>query len=164
MTGPVTLRAAGPQDVTGIAALVNGFAAQRVMLPRTPKSIALAIDDYVVAVDERGRVLACGALREYSPSLAEVAALAVSREAHGRGLGSAVVRRVEALARSRGIGELFALTLEPEFFEILGYAVTERERYPEKIGRDCASCARRLGCREICVRRSLRALPLEAAA
>ena len=96
--------------------------------------------------------------------MAEVAALAVSRAAHGRGLGKAVVRRVETLARARGIDELFALTLEPGFFQALGYAVTERERFPEKIGRDCTICARRFGCREVCVRRSLHSACLEAVA
>ena len=73
------------------------------MLRRTPEMVALAIDDYVVAVDRRGRILACGALKEYSPSVAEVAAIAVSREAQGNGLGRAIVRAVEALAIKRGI-------------------------------------------------------------
>jgi amino-acid N-acetyltransferase len=164
VTGAVRLRPAGPADVAGIATLVNGFAAESVMLPRSPESIALAIDDYIVAVDGRDRVIACGALREYSPSLAEVAALAVSRGARGNGLGKAIVRRVEELARARDIEELFALTLEPAFFEAIGYSLTARERYPEKIGRDCVNCARRLACREVCVQRSLRREHLRAVA
>jgi hypothetical protein len=38
--------------------------------------VGLAIDDYVVAVTPRGAVVGCGALKEYSPSVAEVAAIA----------------------------------------------------------------------------------------
>lgn len=163
MTKPV-IRNARAADVGEIASLVNGFAAEASMLPRTPESIALAIDDYVVAVSDRGRVVACGALREYSPSLAEVAAVAVARAAHGMGLGRAVVQAVEQLARMRGIDELFALTLAPKFFEALGYRVAERSLYPEKIRRDCVSCFRRAGCREVCVRRRLDEYPLEIAA
>lgn len=155
MTESVTLRSAVLADVAQIASLVNGFAAEQAMLPRTPESIALAIDDYVVAVTPANRVLACGALREYSPSLAEVSAIAVAREAHGQGLGRAIVARVERLAEWRGIEEVFALTLEPRFFEAIGYAVTDRVRYPEKIRRDCLACPRRHACAEICVRRSL---------
>lgn len=159
-----TLRMAQSGDVDAIVALVNGYASDSVMLPITSERVALALDDFVVAVDARGRVRACGALKEYSPSLAEVASLAVARDAHGSGLGRRVVAELEALARMRGIDELFALTLTAGFFESVGYVVTERARYPEKIRRDCASCLRRFGCNEVCVARMLRADTLEYAA
>ncbi len=164
MTDQLVLRGACTRDVAGIADLIAGFAAEGVMLPRTVESIALALDDFVVATDERGRVLACGALKEYSPLLAEVASLAVAQAAHGRGLGRAIVARLETLARMRGIHEVFALTLTPGFFEAVGYAVVARERYPEKMRRDCAHCPRRFTCGEICVGRSLGSQALEAAA
>jgi N-acetylglutamate synthase-like GNAT family acetyltransferase len=127
------------------------------MLPRTPESVLLALDDFVVAVDAWDRVVACGALKEYSPSLAEVSSLAVASEAHGRGLGRRIVAHLERLARVRGIGELFALTLTPEFFGAVGYEAVDRARYPEKIRRDCVGCARRSACREVCVARALTA-------
>ncbi|HVE79001.1 MAG TPA: GNAT family N-acetyltransferase [Gemmatimonadaceae bacterium] len=151
------LRPARAADVPAILSLVNGFAAEQRMLPRTSESVLLTLDDFVVAAGARGEVLACGALKEYSPSLAEVASVAVAPAAHGRGLGAAVVRAVEALARVRGVGELFALTLTPGFFETLGYEIADRVRYPEKLRRDCAGCPRRVGCAEVCVRRAMAA-------
>ena len=42
------------------------------MLVRTPDVIALAIDDYVVVQSSAGELLACGALKESSPSVAEI--------------------------------------------------------------------------------------------
>jgi len=159
-----SLRMAQPGDIDGIVSLVNGYASDSVMLPITSERVALALADFIVAADARGRVRACGALKEYSPSLAEVASLAVARDAHGSGLGRRVVAELEALARMRGIDELFALTLTAGFFESVGYAVTERARYPEKIRRDCISCPRRFGCNEVCVARMLRADTLEYAA
>lgn len=164
MSDRMVVRMARPGDVAAIVALVNDYASDKVMLPITAERVALALDDFVVAADARGRVRACGALKEYSPSLAEVASLAVARDAHGSGLGRRVVAELESLARMRGTDELFALTLTAGFFEAIGYAVTERARYPEKIRRDCASCARRFGCPEICVARMLRADTLECAA
>ncbi|HEY7893612.1 MAG TPA: GNAT family N-acetyltransferase [Gemmatimonadaceae bacterium] len=149
------VRAARTGDVQGIAELVNAYAAQSVMLPRSVESIALALDDFVVAADCHGRVMACGALKPYSPSLAEVASVAVSREAHGHGVGRAVVAAVEELAVRRGVRELFALTLTPKFFESVGYGVDDRARFPEKLRRDCAACVRRAGCAEVCVSRTL---------
>lgn len=155
--GEVRVRPARLADVQGIADLNNRFAAEALMLRRSPEVIALAVDDYMVAVDGRGNVLACGALKEYSPSLAEVAAIAVAPEAHGRGLGRTIVRAVEALALKRGITELFALTLQPQFFSAIGYAQADRAMYPEKIRRDCTGCARRFACDEICFMRDLAA-------
>ena len=157
----VIIRRALQTEADDIARLNNYFADQAKMLRRTPEMIALAIDDYVVAVDPRGRIVGCGALKEYSPSVAEVAAIAVSPLAQGLGLGRRIVDTVEALARKRGVPEVFALTLEPEFFEALGYQRVDRARYPEKIRRDCIGCARRFACNETCFAKPLRDLAAE---
>ena len=165
MAPDLLVRRARPADAPAISRLNNTFAHEGQMLVRTPEVIALAIDDYVVVQDARGELLACGALKEYSPSVAEVAAIAVSRDAHGRGLGRAIVGAVEELARKRGIFDVFALTLQPEFFAAVGYERVDRARYPEKIRRDCLGCARRFACNEICFSKNLmapRAVPLAA--
>lgn len=161
---PVHVRTARLAEAQAIAALNNHFADAALMLPRTPDMIATAIDDYVVAVTPRGTVIGCGALKEYSPSLAEVAAIAVAEEAHGRGLGRQIVAAVEALARKRGIADVFALTLQPTFFEAIGYERTDRANYPEKIRRDCVGCVRRASCAEACFAKRLDTAALEAAA
>jgi amino-acid N-acetyltransferase len=153
---PLFIRKARSDEADAIAELNNHFADQFLMLRRTPEMIGLAIDDYIVAVNEHGRILACGALKEYSPSVAEVAAIAVSPDAQGSGLGRRIVDAVEQLARKRGIPEVFALTLEPRFFEALGYQRVDRARYPEKIRRDCIGCARRFACNETCFAKQLR--------
>jgi amino-acid N-acetyltransferase len=140
LTGEVTIRRAAPQDVPQIAALVAEWSAEELLLPRTAADVALALDGYVVAVDGRGCVLACGALREYSPSLAELTSLAVVRAAHGRGLGRLVVAQVEQLAMQRGHAGLFAHTLEPGFFRAIGYEEVDRARFPEKQARAHTLC------------------------
>lgn len=155
MAPDVFVRRARPQDAVAIARLNNSFANEGLMLLRTPEMISLAIDDYVVVQGPGGEILACGALKEYSPSVAEIAAIAVSRDARGRGLGRAVVRAVEDLARMRDIFDVFALTLQPDFFSAIGYQRVDRARYPEKIRRDCLSCARRFACNEICFAKNL---------
>jgi amino-acid N-acetyltransferase len=159
----VGYRSARLADVADIAALINGFAADRLMLPKTPDAITLAVDDFVVAVDGHGRLLGCGAVREYSPSLAEVASVAVARGVHARGIGSGIVARVERLARVRGTAELFALTTTPDFFGRLGYRVVDRSLFPEKIRRDCRACPQRDACYEVCVYRALSEVAIRAA-
>lgn len=155
MSENIFIRRARIIDAHAISDLNNRFADQALMLRRSPEMIAMAIDDYLVAVDDHGRILACGAIKEYSPSVAEVAAIAVAPEAHGKGLGRQIVAAVEELALKRGISDVFALTLQPEFFEAIGYGRVDRARYPEKIRRDCLACARRFACNEICYARRL---------
>ena len=129
------VRAAAPADVAEIHELVSRFAADRLMLPRTESQIALGLDGYVVVADAHDRVLACAALDEYSPSLAEVSSVAVDPSRHGEGLGSAAVLGVERVARRRGIAEIFALTLADGFFGSLGYEKTDLVLYPDKLAR-----------------------------
>ena len=155
MAPDLFVRRARAQDAAAISRLNNTFADEGQMLVRTPEMISLAIDDYVVVQNSAGELLACGALKEYSPSVAEVAAIAVSKDAHGKGLGRAIVSAVEALALKRGIYDVFALTLQPEFFAAIGYLRVDRARYPEKIRRDCLGCARRFACNEICFAKNL---------
>ena len=104
------------------------------MLPRTLEQVAMNIDNYVVAT-VGGRVVACAALEEYSPSLAEVSSVAVAKSEHGNGLGTDVVLGVERLARARDINELFALSLSDRFFLSMDYEATSISRYPEKLAR-----------------------------
>lgn len=165
MTADVVIRRARPEDAEAISRLIGMFADEALMLRRTPEMVELAIDDYVVGVrrgSAEGQLVACGALKEYSPSVAEVAAIAVSRDVHGCGVGKAIVRAVEMLALKRDIYDVFALTLQPAFFAAIGYQRVDRARYPEKIRRDCLACARRFACNEICFAKNLRldALPV----
>ena len=129
------VRPAHAGDVAAIHAIVRRYAAKGALLPRTRRDIQAAIGDFVVVADPNRRVLACAALSGYSPSLAEVSSVAVAQSAQGKGLGSMAVRGVEALARERGIIELFAMTTAEPFFESLGYERSSVEQYPEKLAR-----------------------------
>jgi len=129
------VRPAHAGDVAAIHSIVRRYAAQGALLPRTRRNIRDAINDYVVVVDANRRVLGCAALSVYSESLAEVSSVAVARSAQGKGLGTMAVRGAEALARERGIIELFAMTTAESFFESLGYERSSVEQYPEKLAR-----------------------------
>lgn len=134
-------RAARLPDAPGIAALIGRYIADGTLLPRSVDDVEAMIDAFAVVTALDGRVLACAALQEYSPSLAEVTSVAVSPEAQGRGLGSRVVRAIERLAQRRGHRELFALSLADHFFASLGYQAAPLTRYPEKLARYAALSA-----------------------
>jgi len=129
------VRGATASDAADIHLLVSAHVHDGTLLPRSAEEIVAAVEDYVVVTDGHDRVVACAALQEYSPSLAEVSSVVVDPSAQGLGLGSMAVRGVEAKARRREIDELFAVTLADGFFAALGYERCALARYPEKLAR-----------------------------
>ncbi|MER3461221.1 MAG: GNAT family N-acetyltransferase, partial [candidate division GAL15 bacterium] len=63
----------------------------------------------------------------------------------------ALVQALVARARSAGARTVFALTRAVAFFERQGFRVTDRERFPEKVWRDCVRCPLRDRCDEVAV-------------
>src|SRR5680860_370493 len=108
----MVVRPARPLDMIYIEPLINSWAAKGVMLSKSPDHLMRSFREFVVAHDAENVLSGCGALRVYSPQLAEISSLAVPEFAHGRGVGRNVVEHLEAQAGALGIGTLFALTLE----------------------------------------------------
>ncbi len=144
---PLTARRATRHDIPAVAALIAHWAAQGQMLRKTAAEIARDIADFWVA-EEAGKVIGCGALRIYSPDLAEICSLAIAPEARGRGLGADLVQRGLEEAWARGIGRVFALTYQVKFFGRLGFRVIDKADLPAKIWRDCVNCPRQDHCDE----------------
>ena len=141
------LRKAWEGDVAALLALIESHAQRNLLLPRTEESLRARLDDFVVAVED-GEVVACGALSPLSPELGEVRSLAVREEQGGEGVGRAIVERLLEDAAERGFSEVLALTRRVSFFEALGFVVTERERFLDKLAVDCKTCPMNLCCDE----------------
>ena len=147
----VNIRPARYEDIPGILHLVNEHARRGDLLPRTAASIRETLNDWLIAKDETGDIVACVALYAYSPVLAEVRSLAVHDRAKGGGWGSTLMKALVFEARRRNIETLFALTRAVRFFQRAGFHVTNRERFPEKVWRDCSSCPLIENCDETAV-------------
>lgn len=144
------IRCAAPEDIQGIAALVEIHARRGEVLPRSVEIIQANIDDWVVAV--RGRsVLACGSLQAYSTTLNEVRSLVVSDQEKRQGLGKAILKDLIEEAQLRGVSTLFALTRTAPFFERAGFERSDRFRFPEKVWQDCVICPIQDDCDEFAV-------------
>src|ERR1700682_5943292 len=70
------VRKASLRDIPSLLALINDYASNGVMLPRTEFEMSENIRDFTVAYSGP-RLLGCGALHFYSPTSAEVRSLAV---------------------------------------------------------------------------------------
>ncbi|MBX7253920.1 MAG: argininosuccinate synthase [Candidatus Promineofilum sp.] len=155
----MNIRPARAEDIPGILALVNEHARRGDLLPRTADSIAGSLGDWLIAKDDDGEIVACGSLYAYSPGLAEVRSLAVLDRAKGGGWGSTLVKGLIMEARRRGVVTLFALTRAVSFFQRAGFHISDRQRFPEKVWRDCVTCPLLDHCDETAVVLHL-ALPL----
>lgn len=122
-------------DLQALVALNNRFAPQGLTLPRTEEFAYAHLADYRVIRDADGGVVACAALDEYSPSIAELISLAVTPDTQGVGYGKALIAAVERLARQRGYAELFAVSYSDELFLACGFAHAALSAYPEKVAR-----------------------------
>jgi amino-acid N-acetyltransferase len=147
----ITLRRATVEDVAGIAGVMAGYVEDGSLLPRSTGELYRSVREFHVAADAAGTIVACAALRVLWKDLGEVRSLAVRPEAHGQGLGRALVERVLEDAREIGLGRVIALTREVPFFERCGFAVVGRETMPEKVWADCVACPRRHACDEVAV-------------
>jgi amino-acid N-acetyltransferase len=149
------VRKAQMHDIGPILTVINGYAAKGVMLPRTELDVSEDIRDFSVIVSE-GRLVGCGALHFYSPSIGEIRSLAVAEDAKTLGIGR---RLIEALVREASyysLDAVFAFTYVPGFFGKMGFQEVERGELPLKAWKDCVRCPKFQCCDEIAVMRVLR--------
>lgn len=143
------------RDIPHILALINSYAAEGIMLPRTEFEMSENIRDFSVAYD--GNVLVgCGALHFYTPTSAEVRSLAVFPEVKQHGIGRAIVEALEREARENELEAIFAFTYAPGFFKKLGFDEVERGELPLKAWKDCLRCPKFHNCDEIAVLKRLK--------
>ena len=151
---PLETRKARLPDTPQLLALINGYAAQGIMLPRTEFEMAENIRDFSV-VCSGPDLVACGALHFYTPVAAEVRSLAVHPSMQSRGVGRALVEALLAEAADFGVSSVFAFTYVPRFFRKLGFVEVDRAELPLKAWKDCLRCPKFQCCDEIAMLRKL---------
>ena len=144
------MRKARVADVPQMADLINGYAAQGEMLPKSLNKLYQSLRDFVV-VEEGGQIVGCGALHIVWDDLAEIRSLAVVEEQWGNGLGRQMVTCLLEEARQLGLPTVFALTYRGEFFKKLGFRVVDKDTLPRKIWVDCIDCLKFPHCDETAV-------------
>ena len=146
----LTIRQASHADIEPILAIVNYYAAQDLMLFRTPEQIERVLDRFLVAEVE-GRVVGCGSLVELTPQLTELRSLAVAPDFKAHGLGRQIVEALVAQARELGYEQVCALTLVEGFFNALGFTTVDRWTLAPKVWHECVFCPKFHACDEIAV-------------
>ena len=141
-------------DLPALLEIINTYAGEGIMLPRTEFEMAENIRDFSVVFSGE-TLLGCGALHFYGPSHAEVRSLAVSPESKQSGVGRAIVEALEREAKAQGLESIFAFTYVPGFFRKLGFTEVERGELPLKAWKDCLRCPKFQCCDEIAMMKTL---------
>jgi amino-acid N-acetyltransferase len=137
-------------DAKAITALINCHAEHDKMLFRSLADIYENLQTFMVA-ETQGEVVGCCALEVVWADLAELKSLAVTPTHQGEGIGRSLVNATLEQARRLGVSRVFALTLEPKFFEKMGFRVVEKDDLPMKVWSDCARCPKQQECDEVAV-------------
>ncbi|MGI1659892.1 MAG: N-acetyltransferase [Desulfitobacterium sp.] len=143
----MNVRRAILSDVEAMMTLINHFADQGLMLPRSRNSFYECLREFLV-VEDQGRIVATGALHIIWDDLSEIRALAVMEEYQGKGLGSSLVKALLEDAQTIGCPKVFTLTYQPGFFERCGFTMIEKEDMPHKVWKDCIHCVKFPNCDE----------------
>jgi amino-acid N-acetyltransferase len=115
------VRAARSADVRGIRDLLEPYVQRRILLGKDLVVLYEAVQQFVVAEDESGALIGCGALHVMWEDLGEVRTLIVSDDWLHRGVGRGIVGALEDNARALGLSRLFCLTFEVDFFRRRGF-------------------------------------------
>ena len=144
---PGMFRHAGIKDARSIQALINEYATQGLMLPRSLNELFETIRQYIV-YEEEGKIEGVCGLHISWEDLAEIRALAVSPSLKGRGIGARLLDLALEEAGRLGIPKVFTLTYVPQFFEKCGFAIVDKSDFPRKIWGECVRCHKFPDCDE----------------
>jgi len=124
------------------------------MLFRSMADIYENLQTFIVA-ELDGDVVGCCALEVVWSDLAEIKSLAVEQARKCSGVGSTLVNAALGQAVQLGVRKVFALTLDPAFFEKLGFQTIEKDALPMKVWSDCTRCPKQRDCDETAVIKSV---------
>jgi amino-acid N-acetyltransferase len=148
------IRKARIEDTRIIQELINHFASQELMLPRSLSDIYESLRDFLV-YEHNNQIVACCALHIIWQGLAEIRSLVVSKEYQKRGIGKQLVNAAVKEARKLGCKSIFVLTYIPEYFKSMKFRKISKDRLPHKIWAECINCPKFPDCKEVALIKKL---------
>ena len=147
------VRPARLRDVPQMLTLINGFASQGEMLPRSASELYENVRDFLVIADAQDAIAATASLHVLWEDLAEIRSVAVSEALHGQGIGAYLVEKCVEDAGQLGLQTVFVLTHKPGFYEKLRFERADVLSFPRKVWSECIRCPKFSNCDEIAMSR-----------
>ncbi len=117
----ISVRRARTADVPGIQELIEPLVQERILLGKDRVVFYESVQEFRVAETADGELVGCGALHVIWDDIGEVRTLAAAPGWRGKGVGHALLARLEDDARELGLRRLFCLTFEVGFFTEHGF-------------------------------------------
>jgi amino-acid N-acetyltransferase len=144
----IKIQKAKASDVEAIYRLINMYALQGLLLPRTRESLYENLQAISIAtIDDQ--IVGAASLHILGKDLSEIRSLVVAEEAKGKGVGKMLVQQIVEETKKIEINKLISLTYETTFFEKCGFQVIEKSDMPQKVWKDCMNCSKFPSCDEI---------------
>ena len=134
-------------DVKAIQSLINGYADQGQMLPRSLNDLYENVRDFSI-YEEGSAIAGVCALHISWEGLAEIRSLAVIKGKTKQGIGKSLVNESLREAEYLGADRVFVLTYQELFFRSLGFSPVDKKELPHKIWTDCLHCVKFPNCDE----------------
>ena len=136
------LRKAKVSDAKIIHQMINFSSGKGEMLPRSLMDLYASLRDFYVYIDDEGSLAGFCAMHIFWENLAEVRSLYVRDHNRRMGIGRKLVEACISEAITLDLLRIFTLTYQTDFFQSLGFVVTDRSELPEKIWSDCFKCSK----------------------
>ena len=149
------IRKAKLADVRAIQALVNQYAENGQMLPRSLNELYENLRDFHI-YEENASLIGVCALHISWDGLAEIRSLAVQQTRMKSGIGSELVRKCLQEAAELQVERVFVLTYKDAFFRKQGFKDVDKKELPHKIWTDCLNCVKFPDCDESALMINLR--------
>jgi amino-acid N-acetyltransferase len=148
------IRKAQIRDIKEIQKLINYFAKQDLMLPRSLNELYESLRDFWIC-EENKKIMGCCALHISWDDLAEIKSLAVAKNKQKKGIGSWLINACLKEAKELGATRVFALTYKPDFFKKFGFKRIKNADLPHKIWAECINCCKFPNCQEVAMIKKL---------
>ncbi len=142
------IRKAKIQDIKQIQGLINSFAGNDLMLPRSLNELYENLRDFWV-IQENKNVIGCCALHICWDDLAEIKSLAVQKNKQNKGLGRELIEACLKEALILGAQRIFVLTYLFKYFQRFGFKKVKHSDLPHKVWAECINCPKFPNCQEI---------------
>ncbi len=121
------------RDISGLHSILLSNKHDISLFQRPRNDIQRNLPDFLLAIDEKARMLGCVAVHFHQPGAAEMLSLSITPRAQGKGIGGRLVAAAEKSALDRGARSLWLITNKPAYFAKFGYRPVSRFRMPRAV-------------------------------
>jgi amino-acid N-acetyltransferase len=148
------IRKATVNDIPGIKSIIDHYAKQEKMLPRSLSELyEFTRSFYVCEIDNE--IIGCCALQVSWEDMAEVLSFAVKPEYREQGIGTELIKACLKEAKDFAINNVFTLTYAVPFFEKQGFEIIDKQQLPHKVWSGCIKCPKFPNCDEVAMMRNI---------